>query len=84
MNEEKLKKSIINYFNYNMQERGNSDYHIENIRLFETDGKKYALADVKYVWRLNAWDKNVKHNDMIFVLSEFCGIGEWQSPLFCN
>lgn len=82
MDIEKMKESLIDYFNYEMRKRGNRDYHIDNIRVYERDGKHYALANVKYTWYLNCWDKNVEHKDMIFVMTEAFGFCEWRSPLF--
>lgn len=70
--------NLVETIEYEMQQIGNTNVAIENIRLFKTDGKQYALADVSYKWWLNAWDKEVKHCDMIFVLVD----NEWKSPLF--
>ena len=74
-----MEQRLIETIKYEMQQIGNENVKIENIRLYDTDGKQYALADVSYTWRLNAWDKEVKHKDMIFVLVN----DEWKSPLFC-
>lgn len=73
-----MEQKLIETIEYEMQQIGNTDVSIENIRLFDADGKQYALADVSYTWWLNAWDKEVKHLDMIFVLVD----NEWKSPLF--
>ena len=76
-----LKEKLIETIKYEMQQIGNTNVSIENIRLFNTfntEEKQYALADVSYVWWLNAWDKKVKHSDAIFVLVD----DEWKSPLF--
>ena len=73
-----MEQKLIETIEYEMQQIGNTDVSIENIRLFNTEGKQYALADISYIWWLNAWDKKVKHWDMIFVLVN----GEWKSPLF--
>ena len=74
-----MKQRLIETIKYEMQQIGNENVKIENIRLYDTHGKQYALADVSYTWWLNAWDKEVKHKDMIFVLVN----DEWKSPLFC-
>ena len=73
-----MEQKLIETIEYEMQQIGNTDVSIENIRLFNTEGKQYALADVSYTWWLNAWDKKVEHWDMIFVLVN----NEWKSPLF--
>ena len=52
MDKEKLKESLIDYFKYKMRQIGNSDYSIDNIRIFEEENKIYALADIKYTWWL--------------------------------
>ena len=38
----------IETIEYEMQRIGNENVKIENIRLYDTDGKQYALADVSY------------------------------------
>lgn len=76
--ENTMKQTLINTIEYEMQQIGNTNVSIENIRLFVQNGKQYALADISYTWWLNAWDKRVTHWDMIFVLDE----NEWKSPLF--
>ena len=82
MDKEKLKESLIDYFKYEMRQIGNSDYSIDNIRFFEEENKIYALADIKYTWWLNAWDKKVNMKDVLFVIVDIFGIGEWKSPIF--
>ncbi|ENZ28706.1 hypothetical protein [Enterocloster clostridioformis] len=77
----KMKESLIDYFSYEMRKRGNRDYQIDNIRIFDSDVKQYAFADIKYTWCLNCWDKAVEHKDMIFVMCEAFGFCEWKSPL---
>lgn len=76
--EELYKEKLIETIEYEMQQIGNTNVSIENIRLFNTEEKQYALADISYIWWLNAWDKKVKHSDAIFVLVD----DEWKSPLF--
>lgn len=73
-----MEQKLIETIEYEMQQIGNTDVLIENIRLFDTEGKQYALVDVSYTWWLNAWDKKVEHRDIIFVLVN----NEWKSPLF--
>lgn len=74
-----MEQELIKAIEYEMEQIGNTDVQIENIRVFEKDGKNYAFADVSYIWWLNAWDKKVEHKDMIFVLEK----NGWKSPLFC-
>ena len=74
-----MEQELIKAIEYEMEQIGNTDVQIENIRFFEKDGKNYAFADVSYIWWLNAWDKKVEHKDMIFVLEK----NGWKSPLFC-
>lgn len=82
MDKEKLKESLIDYFKYEMRQVGNSDYSIDNIRFFEEENKTYALADIKYTWWLNAWDKKINMKDVLFVIVYTFGIGEWKSSIF--
>ena len=77
----KMKESLIDYFSYEMRKRGNRDYQIDNIRIFDSDVKQYAFADINYTWCLNCWDKAVEHKDMIFVMCGAFGFCEWKSPL---
>ena len=74
-----MEQELIKAIESEMEQIGNTDVQIENIRVFEKDGKNYAFADVSYIWWLNAWDKKVEHKDMIFVLEK----NGWKSPLFC-
>lgn len=74
-----MEQELIKAIESEMEQIGNTDVQIENIRVFEKDGKTYAFADVSYIWWLNAWDKKVEHKDMIFVLEK----NGWKSPLFC-
>lgn len=73
-----MKEKLIETINYEMEQIGNTDVLIENIRFFEVDNKQYALADISYTWWLHSWDKKVTHKDMIFVLVD----DRWISPLF--
>ena len=75
---EQLKGQLEETILCKMQEVENKDIEIKNVRLYFAGDKKYALADVSYVWYVNAWDKRVFHNDSVFVLVD----GEWMSPLF--
>lgn len=74
-----MKDMLINTIYYEMKQLGNTDVVIDNIRLFTEEDKQYAIADVSYTWRLNAWDKKVNHKDMIFVLVDD---NRWLSPIF--
>jgi hypothetical protein len=71
---ESLTKTIMS----KMKEIGNTDVKISNIRFFHEAGKQYAFADISYTWYLNAWGKQVTHNDMIFALID----NQWCNPLF--
>lgn len=75
---EQLKAQLEETILCKMQEFGNEDIDIKNVRLYFAGDTKYALADVSYIWYVNAWDKRVCHNDSVFVLVD----GEWKSPLF--
>ena len=78
-NDEKFKEQkLIKTIEYKMQQAGNTDVAIENIRFHKTEDKQYAMADVSYTWWLNAWDKRVKLENMIFVLVD----NKWTSPMF--
>lgn len=77
--EKAIECSLIDAINKEMQQIGNTDVNISNIRLFVKDNTQYALADVSYIWFLNAWDHRVLHKDMIFVLTDD---GRWISPIF--
>lgn len=76
----KLIKNLTEFFNEKMEECGNKDFSIDNIRLsvnLDGDTEKIdALADVKYKWYLHGWEKNVEHKDMVFVYIK----GQWYSP----
>lgn len=52
-----MKDMLINTIYYEMKQLGNTDVVIDNIRLFTEEDKQYAIADVSYTWRLNAWEK---------------------------
>lgn len=82
MGAEKLKNSLIDFFDFTMIQYGNTDYSIENIKIFEEDDQIYAFADIKFVWYMNIWDKQIEMKDVLFVLSKFLCFGEWKSPLF--
>ena len=75
-----LIKSLTEFFNTKMEEYGNKDFLIDNIRLsvdLEGDTEKIsAFADAKYKWYLHGHEKNVEHKDMIFVYIK----GQWHSP----
>lgn len=75
--EDILKEKLIEEFKECMNSSGNTNAAIKNIRMFYTEDKYYAFADVSYVWWLNAWDKRVEHKDMIFVFDT-----NWKSPIF--
>lgn len=77
--EKAIECSLIDTINKEMQQIGNTDVNISNIRLFVKNNTQYALADVSYIWFLNAWDHRVLHKDMIFVLTDD---GRWMSPIF--
>lgn len=76
----KLIKSLTEFFNNKMTECGNKSFSIDNIRLSvelnEDVEKIVAFADVKYIWFLHGWEKNVEHKDAIFVYM----YGEWHTP----
>lgn len=74
-----MKDKLINTINYEMEQVGNTDVVIDNIRFFTDDNKQHAMADVSYTWWLNAWDKRVYHKDMIFTLVDD---DRWISPIF--
>lgn len=74
-----MKDNLINTIIYEMEQLGNTDIVVDNIRLFTEENKQYAMADVSYTWWLNAWDKKVQHKDMIFVLVDE---NRWLSPIF--
>lgn len=73
-----MKNKLIETINYEMQQIGNEDVQIENIRFFISNNYQCALADVSYKWWLNAWNKQVVHKDVLFVLVD----NKWQSPIF--
>lgn len=77
--EKAIECSLIDAINKKMQQVGNTDVCISNIRLFVKDNTQYALADVSYIWFLNAWDHHVSHKDMIFILTDD---SRWISPIF--
>lgn len=65
--EEKVKK----YFLQKCKEKGYKNCEISNIRIINEGNEElpcdiYALADVKYTWFLNAWDKKAEHKDVVF------------------
>lgn len=68
-------KSLVDYLNKRLSDKGFTDISITNIRFF-ADGN--ILADVCYTWKLNAWEKRAEHKDIIFIYKD----EEWHSPLF--
>lgn len=74
-----MEDMLINAIEYEMEQLGNTDVVIDNIRLFTEENKQYAIADVSYTWWLNGWAKKICHKDMIFVLVDD---NRWVSPIF--
>jgi hypothetical protein len=75
---ERIEKELVEVIKQKMNQIGNTDVDVKNVRLYFEDKTKYALANIAYTWWLNAWDKRVKHIDAVFVLVD----DEWKSPLF--
>lgn len=71
-------KSLVTMCLEKLQARGNNTCEVSNVRIFNNDGKVDALADIRYTWVLNGWEKAAEHKDMIFVYIN----GEWKCPLF--
>ena len=59
---------LINAIMYEMEQLGNTDVEITNIRLFIDDNKRFALADVSYTWWLHGLGKRINRKNMIFAL----------------
>ena len=72
---------LINAINYQMEQLGNTDVSIDNIRFFTEENRLFAMADVTYTWYVNSWDKKVCHKDMIFALVDEKE-NRWLSPIF--
>lgn len=73
-----MKQHLVERIKYEMEQLGNKDVKVENIRMFTSGNRQCAWADVSYTWWLNAWDKEVMHKDTLFVLAD----DGWKSPLF--
>lgn len=72
---------LINAIMYEMEQLGNTDISIDNIRFFTEGNRQFAMADVSYTWWLNSWDNKVVHKDMIFALVDAIN-NRWTSPIF--
>ena len=72
---------LINAINYEMEQLGNTDVSVKNIRFFTKENRLFAMADVTYTWYVNSWDKKVHHKDMIFALVDEKE-NRWLSPIF--
>ena len=72
---------LINAIMYEMEQLGNTDVSVDNIRFFTEGNRQFAMADVSYTWYVNAWDKKVCHKDMIFALVDE-NENRWLSPIF--
>ena len=68
-------KSLMEYLNKRLLEKGYTDMSITNVRVF---GDGNFMADVAFTWQLNAWKKRAEHKDSIFVYAD----NQWHSPLF--
>lgn len=76
MNEEEVKKSLIEFINKKMEEMGNTDIKIKNIRVMQRP-EWDALADISYIWYLNGWEKRANFTDVVFAFRE----GVWHSSI---
>lgn len=72
------KNSLVKTALAKMQERDYRNCEVSNVRIFNNDGKIDALADLRYTWMLNGWEKNVEKKSVVFVFIN----GEWHSPIF--
>lgn len=72
---------LINAIMYEMEQLGNTDVSIDNIRFFTEGNRQFAMADITYTWYINSWDKKVCHKDMIFALVDEKE-NRWLSPIF--
>lgn len=76
-----MKDMLLKAINYEMEQLGNTEVLIDNIRFFTEGNRQFAMADVSYTWYVNAWDKKVYHKDMIFALVDEKE-NKWLSPIF--
>lgn len=74
MNEEDVKKSLIEFINKKMKEMGNTDVKIGNIRVVQRPDWN-AFVDVSFTWYLNGWAKPTDLTNVYFAFRD----GEWHT-----
>lgn len=72
MNEDEAKKSLEEFINKKMEEMGNTDVKIGNIRLGQRP-EWDAFVDISFTWYLNGWEKPTDLTDVYFAFRD----GEW-------
>ena len=72
MNEEELKRSLIEFINAKMEEMGNTNVKIQNIRLMKRP-EPDAFVDISFTWYHNGWEKPTTLTDVFFAYRE----GKW-------
>lgn len=68
-------KSLVDYLNKRLADKGFIDISITNIRVFANGN---LIADVSYTWKLNAEEERVGYKNIVFIYKD----EEWYSPLF--
>lgn len=66
-----------------MEQLGNTEVSIDNIRFFTEGNMQFVMADVSYIWRVNAWDNELNRPEIYLRDSsgEFKNITEFTARL---
>ena len=76
MNETELRENLIAFINKEMENMGNTDVKISNIRLRQRPEWE-AFVDISFIWYLNGHEKHTTLTDTLFIFRD----GKWISSV---